>query len=205
MILKSLPTGPLGVNCYIVGDESTGDAAVFDPGGDAEDILALLAVNGLTCRLIVNTHTHWDHIGGNADMKAATGAPFVVHEKEVPGLASYASQAAAGGIAPPPMPDKLLKEGDTIAIGGLTGRCVELRGHSPCALGIIFDKQKVAIVGDILFAGSIGRTDLDGGNVEHLLEDVRTKLFVLPDDTVVLPGHGPATTIGREKRFNPFF
>jgi hydroxyacylglutathione hydrolase len=207
MILKMMETGPLMVNTYIVGDETTREAAVVDPGGDVDKILLALAEDKLKCVMIVNTHTHFDHIGGNAELKKATGAELVTHPDEARGLAQSGDAARLFGFTSisSPAPDRLVKEGETLKIGNLTARVVRMRGHSPCGIALVFDAENVAIVGDALFAGSIGRCDLPGGDMEQLLEDIRQGLFTLNDDMKVLPGHGPVTTVGREKRFNPFF
>ncbi len=205
MVVIQLETGPLAVNTYIVGDEKTKEAMVIDPGGDVPAILSALAKQGLTCKLIFNTHTHWDHIGGNGELKKATGATLVTHADEAPDLANAPVQASFFGMNVPPSPgaDRLVGEGDVLKVGGIEMKVIELPGHSPCGLGLLFDK--FAIVGDALFAGSIGRTDFPGGDLNTLLDNIRRKLFTLPDETVVLSGHGPRTTVGREKKFNPFF
>jgi glyoxylase-like metal-dependent hydrolase (beta-lactamase superfamily II) len=205
MILMELETGPLQVNTYIVGDEKTKEAMVVDPGGDVPKILTALAKHGLTCKMIFNTHTHWDHTGGNAELKRVTGAPIVTHADEAAALGSAAEQASFFGMSVPSSPpaDQLVKEGDTVQVGALSLKVIELPGHSPCGLGLLIGK--FAIVGDALFAGSIGRTDFPGGDLHTLLDNIRRKLFTLPDDTVVLSGHGPRTTVGQEKKFNPFF
>ncbi len=207
MILKKIEVGPLGVNCYIVGDEKTKEAAVVDPGGDVDAILALLKKEGLTCRQIINTHAHFDHVGGNARLKEATGADILTHPDEASSLAHVDDAAKMFGInsenSPPA--DKLVTEGDIVEIGEIKARIAELHGHSPCGIALIFDEEKLVIVGDTLFAGSIGRTDFPGGSYDALIQDIQNKLFTLPDETVVLPGHLGETTIGREKRHNPFF
>jgi len=205
MILKVMETGPLQVNTYIVGDSESGLAAVIDPGGDADEILEQLNKNKLKCQLIINTHTHFDHSGGNARLKKLTGAPLLTHPDEAEPLQHLSGLGLMMGIRveDSPMPDQFAREGDVIKLGSIEMKVIELPGHSPCAIGLLFDKY--AIVGDALFAGSIGRTDFPGGNFDILTENIRKKLFILPDDTVVLPGHGPATTIGREKKINPFF
>ncbi len=207
MIIKVFESGPLMVNCYIVGDEETGQAAVVDPGGNVDQILKILEENKLKCTMIVNTHTHFDHVGGNAELKRATGAELVTHPDEAPALEATDSAARLFGLSEEKSPpaDRLVREGDILRIGKLNARIVELRGHSPCGIALIVDDEKIAIVGDALFAGSIGRTDFPGGSFESLISDIREKLFVLPDETVVLTGHGPPTEIGREKGTNPFF
>jgi len=216
MILKMMETGPLMVNCYIVGDEAAGDAAVFDPGGDADRILRAVRESGLKVKYILNTHAHWDHVGGNGALRAATGAPILAHRLEADGLGSAGSRARSFGLrVDPSAASRFLKEGDVVDMGTISFRVLDLRGHSPGGLGFVFEGElemegrkelrKLVICGDALFAGSIGRTDFPGGNMELLLENIRQKIFTLPDDTLVLPGHGPVSTVGREKRTNPFF
>jgi glyoxylase-like metal-dependent hydrolase (beta-lactamase superfamily II) len=205
MIIRHLEAGPLAVNCYIIGDETTKDAIVVDPGGDVPLILALLKEEGLTCRIIFNTHTHFDHIGGNAELKKKTGAELVTHPLEAKHLGNASAGAMLFGMRVPNSPgaDRTVVEGDTLTVGSLTADLVELPGHSPAGLALLYPGH--AFVGDALFAGSIGRTDFPGGSFTALTGSIRDKLFVLPDDTLVYPGHGPKTTIGREKRSNPFF
>lgn len=215
MILKKLETGPLMVNCYIVGDEGTRQAAVFDPGGNADQILNLLSQHGLTLRYIVNTHTHWDHTGGNADLQQATGAPILTHSSEASGLDAAGRQTAAfGSSGEKSQAARFVKEGDTIELGAISFQVTDLRGHSPGGLGFIFEGEvkldggpelrKLVICGDALFAGSIGRTDFPGGDMTLLVANIRSKILSLPDNTLVLPGHGPISTVGREKQSNPF-
>lgn len=205
MIIREMETGPLMVNTYIVGDPNTGDAAVIDPGGDADKIMAQLKKDKLTCVMIVNTHSHFDHAGGNASLKKITKAPLVIHPDEAESLPYLASLGILMGVRAEnsPKPDRLVSEGDVLKVGSIEMKVIELPGHSPCGIGLLIDNY--AIVGDSLFAGSIGRTDFPGGDFDVLTDNIRRKLFILPDDTVVLPGHGPATTIGREKQYNPFF
>jgi glyoxylase-like metal-dependent hydrolase (beta-lactamase superfamily II) len=205
MIIRHLEAGPLATNCYIIGDEATREAAVVDPGGDAPRILALLARDKLTCKTIFNTHTHFDHIGGNADLKKATGAEIVAHALEAAHLGRAGAQSLLFGVSVPDSPpaDRTVAEGEVLKIGQLEGKLVGIPGHSPMGLAVLFPGH--AFVGDALFAGSIGRTDFPGGSFRALIAGIRDKLFVLPDETVVWPGHGPSTTIGQEKRFNPFF
>ena len=216
MILKMLETGPLMVNCYVVADEETKETAVFDPGGSVEEILNALAQEGLKVKYIINTHSHWDHVGGNKQLQEATGAAILTHRDEAPELGSASTRAAHFGTdATDSVASQFIQEGDVIEVGSLRFDVLDLRGHSIASLGFVFEgeldlegvkeKRKLVICGDALFAGSIGRTDFPGSNLDLLLENIRTKVFILPDDTLVLPGHGPASTVGREKQLNPFF
>ncbi len=215
MILKMLETGPLMVNCYIVGDETTKEAAVFDPGGNVDQILTAVSDDGLKVTYIMNTHTHWDHVGGNQELKDATGAPILTHRDEAPALQSVNEHATMfGSSATNSTASRFIEEGDVIEMGTIRFEVLDLRGHSPAGLGFVCEgelemdgvkqQKKLVICGDALFAGSIGRTDFPGGNMELLLENIRKKIFTLPDDTLVLSGHGPVTTVGREKQSNPF-
>lgn len=216
MILKMLEVGPLMVNCYIVGDEDTGEAAVFDPGGDAAKILEALKDEGLKVKYIVNTHTHWDHVGANSEMQEATGAPIVTHRDEAPALSQAVERAAQWGFpSRKSEASQFVEEGDVIEVGSVKFKVIDVRGHSPAGLAFVFKGEvdlngsrktaDMVICGDALFAGSIGRTDFPGGDMPLLLENIRNKVFILPDDTLVLPGHGPVSTVGREKDHNPFF
>lgn len=204
MILESLPTGPLQVNCYIIGCETTRDAAVIDPGGDVDQILDLVQKLDLQVKLIINTHGHFDHVGGNRRLIEKTGAELLLHEADLPLLGLAAQHAAGYGLSTEqsPEPDRLMKAGDLIRLGELELRVLETPGHTPGGVCLYVDDQ--VIVGDTLFAGSIGRTDLPGGDHQQLLDSIHKNLLTLPDETVAHPGHGPATTIGRERRYNPF-
>jgi glyoxylase-like metal-dependent hydrolase (beta-lactamase superfamily II) len=205
MIIDSLEVGPIMANCYIVGCEETKSAAVIDPGGDSGDILRQLTKLGLTVAYLINTHGHFDHVGANNKMKAATGAPLLIHAGDAPMLSHLNSAAAAFGLSSEnsPAPDQTVSDGDVISFGNIQLKVFHTPGHSPG--GIALYTPGFVFVGDTLFAMSIGRTDLPGGDYETLINSVRKKLFTLPDDTRVFCGHGPETTIGREKRFNPFF
>jgi hydroxyacylglutathione hydrolase len=216
MILKMMETGPLMVNTYIVGDKATGEAAVFDPGGDADSILAVVREEGLKVKYIINTHAHFDHVGGNKELHDKTGAPIIIHQDESADLAVVGSRATMFGCtAEGSSASEFIKEGDAIEVGPIIFKVIDLRGHSSAGLGFVFEgeldingsrgKKKAIICGDALFAGSIGRTDFPGGNLDLLLENIRRKIFTLPDETLVLSGHGPVTTVGREKQYNPFF
>lgn len=204
MILESLPTGPLQVNCYILGCPKTRQAAVIDPGGDVPEILALLQQHDLKLQLVINSHGHFDHVGGNRQLLAATGAELLLHQADSQLLASAASHAAAFGMQTDssPPPQRLLAGGEQLVLGELLIEVLHTPGHSPGGICLLIEDQ--VIVGDTLFAGSIGRTDLPGGDHQTLIASIRDKLLVLPDATEVHPGHGPSTTIGREKRYNPF-
>ncbi len=215
MILKMLEVGPLSVNCYIVADNETRETAVFDPGGHVPRILEVLAEDDLTVKYIINTHGHFDHVGGNKELQDRTGAPILIHRDEGPGLLAAGERAALYGLTGiSSKASRFIGEGDILDVGSIRFEVVELRGHSHTGLGYLFEgdieteghtqRRQIFISGDILFAGSIGRTDFPGGNLEVLLEDIRKKIFSLPDDTLVLSGHGPITTVGQERRFNPF-
>lgn len=205
MIIKSLEVGPIMANCYIVGCEQTQKAAVIDPGGDADRILMTLAEEKLTVEYLINTHGHFDHVGDNRRMKEATGAPLLIHAGDAPMLSRLSTDAAMFGLSAQnsPEPDRTVEEGDTVEFGEIALKVLHTPGHSPG--GIALHTDGVVFVGDTLFAGSIGRTDLPGGDYNTLIQSVRTKLFPLGDEVKVFCGHGPATTIGREKQYNPFF
>jgi len=205
MLIETLVVGPLQVNCYVVGCEATGEAIVIDPGDQARWVAEVAKRHGLTVKRIVNTHAHFDHLGGVRQLKELTGAPFALHEDELPLVESFTRQALFFGfrVGDPPEVDEFLAEGDEVKFGEVSLKVLHTPGHSPGGISLVGDG--VVFVGDELFMGSIGRTDLPGGDYETLISTVREKLFTLDDDTVVYPGHGPATTIGRERRYNPFF
>lgn len=204
MIVVSLPTGPLEVNCYIVGCPATGKAAVIDPGGDVDRILQLLERHHLTPVMVINTHGHFDHIGGNRQLIEATGCALLIHREDAPLLPRANEHAILFGLQTElsPAPTRLLDDGDIIELGELSIRVIHTPGHSRG--GICLQVEDHLFVGDTLFCGSIGRTDLPGGDHQLLISGIREKLFPLADDTRVCPGHGPVTTIGREKQHNPF-
>lgn len=204
MILESLVVGPLGVNCYIVGDEKTRAVIVIDPGGDGRDILDVVQRHHLTVSAIVNTHAHFDHILALNEIRAATHASFLIHADEVPILAAAQASAALWGmyVAQPAPADRLLREGDQVSVGAIAFQVLHTPGHTPG--GICLLNAKNIFVGDTLFQGGIGRTDFPGGDYATLMQSIRDRLLTLPDDTMVYPGHGPATTIGQEKQWNPF-
>jgi hydroxyacylglutathione hydrolase len=204
LIIKTLPVGPIMANCFILGCQDTLQAAVIDPGDEADKILQSLAESKLTLRYIINTHGHPDHVGANKRLKEATGAPILIHALDAPMLNQIAVSMAAWGLTGEnsPPPDKTLAEGDTITFGNITLTVIHTPGHTPGGISLKTDGR--VFVGDTLFAGSVGRTDFPGGNFETLRTSIQTKLFALADDVQVYTGHGPSTTIGREKCYNPF-
>lgn len=203
-VLHQMSVGPLQVNCFIVACGKTKQAMVVDPGEEGPRILHVAEREGLQVVKVVNTHGHFDHIGANQQVVDATGAELLIHKDDLPILQNARNHAQVYGlsVSASPEPDRLLKEGDEVSIGELAFKVFHVPGHSPggiCLLG-----EGHLFVGDVLFSGSIGRTDLPGGDFDSLVEGVREKLFSLPEDTVVHPGHGPDTTIGRERAYNPF-
>jgi hydroxyacylglutathione hydrolase len=206
MILKTLVVGPFASNCYIVGSESTKHGLIIDPGAEAKLIIKTANDLGLKIDLILVTHAHIDHIGALAAVKESTGAEFVIHESEAKaGLGMFSrmlSSVTGGSFSQPPKPDRLLKDGDIIDIDNLKFTVLHTPGHSPG--GISLYGHGILFSGDTLFNHGIGRTDFPGCSYEQIIDSIQNKLLTLPDETVVYPGHGPATTIGEEKRGNPF-
>jgi hydroxyacylglutathione hydrolase len=204
MQLSRLVVGPLQVNCYVVYDEKSKDAMVIDPGDDGQEILGLVKSKGLKVKYIVNTHAHFDHVGANKLLKDSTGAELLIHEADSGLLGGTANQARMFGMtaASSPKADRYVKHGDVLTIGDASFTVLHTPGHS--AGGISLAGDGVVFTGDALFAGSIGRTDLMGGDLMTLITSIRTNLLALPDETVVLSGHGPQSTIGEERRENPF-
>lgn len=206
MIIKKLVLGPIQSNCYIIGSEETKQGIVIDPGAEAERILEVVSQEGLDIKFIVITHVHTDHAGAATRVKEATGAEVCFHSEDTPlrqGSKRWLSGTIFGtAYDDPPPADRYLNGGDSVDVGGLHFTVLHSPGHSPggiCLLG-----EGVVFTGDTLFNFGIGRYDLEGGNYHKLMNSIHTKLMVLPDETLVYPGHGPETTIGAERRGNPF-
>jgi hydroxyacylglutathione hydrolase len=197
--------GPLACNCYVVGDEDTRRAIVIDPGGDADDLAAVIAEQRLVVTTIVATHAHFDHILAAERLRSLTGAPFLLHDADRP-LLDWMQESGrlflGVELPPPPEVDAPAAEGDRVVAGDVELEIVHTPGHSPGSISLI--APDALFSGDTLFAGSIGRTDLPGGDTQALLSVVRSKLFTLDESLCVYPGHGPATTLAEERANNPF-
>jgi hydroxyacylglutathione hydrolase len=207
MIHEILPVGMLACNCSIVADEATGEAVVIDPGDDIERIQEILARHNLKAKYIVATHAHIDHVGGIEKLRRTSDAAVLMHEQDLPLYQGLATQAAWLGIEAPGVVevDQFLKEGDILRSGQLALEVIHTPGHSPGSLSLHLPGENRRIwSGDTLFQGSIGRTDLWGGSYQQILHSIQDTLLRFPDDTPVFPGHGPSTTIGKERESNPF-
>ena len=206
MFHKIFPVGPLQCNCSVIGDEQTHEAMVIDPGDQVEMIVNLLRQQNLKLTQIVVTHAHIDHVGGAMKLKAATGAPILMNQNDHALLKLVDDQASWLGMQPPgPVHvDVAVSNGRILKIGEISANVIHTPGHTEGSICLYFPKEKKLIAGDTLFAGSIGRTDLPGGSFEKIMHSLHSQLLPLPDDTDVIPGHGPATTIGRERQTNPF-
>ena len=204
MAIQTFVVGPLQSNSYLVVDERSRQAAVIDPGMESESVLEAVHDEGLRVESVIITHGHFDHVFSSAAFKAETGAQVIMHPDDVPLLLEMPETARLFGFKapPPPQPDRLVREGDVIKVGELALSVLETPGHTPGGISLCLDNA--VFVGDTLFAGSVGRTDLRGGSLDALLRSIRTRLLTLPDWTVVYPGHGAATSIGAERRDNPF-
>ncbi len=205
LIVRGIVVGVFAENCWIIGSQRTGEGIVIDPGDQPDEILALAKDMGLTVKLIANTHAHVDHILGVRGVQEATGAPFLLHSAEVE-MARHAGQGAARwtgrSLEPPPEPDRLLADGDEVEVAGVRLKVISTPGHTQGSVSFYTDG--LVFSGDTLFRGSIGRTDMQGGDYGQEMASIVDKLLALPDETIVLPGHMDETRIGYERQTNPF-
>lgn len=206
MILESFPVGPLACNCTILGDEDAHEAIVIDPGDDIARIHRRLKELGMQLKQILVTHAHIDHVGGALKLKRLTGAPIFLNEQDLPLLKMMDAQAAWLGVETPEtaLPDESLADSLVVGLARYPAKVIHTPGHTQGSVCLHFEPLKLLIAGDTLFAGSIGRTDLPGGNFDQIIDSIHSQLMALPDETKVFPGHGPTTTIGEERRGNPF-
>ena len=206
MIHEILPVGPLQCNCSILGDEASHEAMVIDPGDDIEDVLAIVRKHNLNVKQIVITHAHIDHVGGAMKLRAATGAPILLNENDTALLKMLDMQASWVGMPAPGAVsiDSSITTGDSITAGSLKADVLHTPGHSEGSICLYFPAEHKLIAGDTLFAGSIGRTDLPGGSMQKILRSLHNTVLALPDETIVVPGHGGLTTIGDERENNPY-
>jgi glyoxylase-like metal-dependent hydrolase (beta-lactamase superfamily II) len=205
VILETLPVGALRTNCYVLGCEETRLGAVIDPGGDAADILAAVERRRLALKYVLLTHAHFDHIGAAGEVAEATGAAVALHPGDLALLRARGGAALFGMFSRPcPEPALSLADGQVVELGALRLSVLHTPGHTPGHVTFHEPTAGAAFDGDVLFQDGIGRTDLPGGNLDQLIDSIHTKLFVLPEYTVLYPGHGPSTTVGEEKWHNPF-
>jgi hydroxyacylglutathione hydrolase len=206
MTIETFPVGPLQCNCTILGDEQAGEAIVIDPGDNVSRIHRRLTELGLKLKQILITHAHIDHVGGALKLKRLTGAPILLNENDLPLLKMMDEQAGWLGVATPETapPDDPLTDGLSVGLDSCPAQVLHTPGHTQGSVCLHFAPLKLLIAGDTLFAGSIGRTDLPGGNFDQIIDSIESRLLTLPDETKVLPGHGPTTTIGAERKSNPF-
>lgn len=204
MIIKNVVVGPLDVNCYILGCEDTREAVIIDPGDNADKIIEAIENEGLKPKFVINTHAHFDHVGSVRTIQEHYKIDFFLHEGDSFLIDNANEQAAAFGLNPIPRPEinKFINHGDNIPLGAKFIHVIHTPGHSPG--GVCYHIDNNVFVGDTLFSGSIGRTDLPGGSYKTLINSIKEKLFPLGDDTIVYPGHGPSTSIESERKHNPF-
>lgn len=206
MVMETFPLGPLQCNCTLLGDEASGEAMVIDPGDNVLYILERLAAHRLTLKHIVVTHAHIDHVGGALKLKRATGAPVLLNENDLPLLKMMDVQAAWLGVATPEVaaPDEDARAGLVVGVANHKAQVLHTPGHTQGSICLHFADEKLLFAGDTLFAGSIGRTDLPGGDGRQILRSIHDRLLTLADETRVIPGHGVETTIGAEREDNPW-
>ncbi len=206
MYLDSIVVGPIGANCFIVGDPRAGLGAIIDPGDDPERVLEAAARSGLTIEYVIATHGHFDHTGGVRGVVDGLGCEFLMHEADLFFARDSVASARRWGVRidQVPDPDRFLADGEVISVGSIELRVIHTPGHSPGGICLYAESEGILFSGDTLFQGSIGRTDFRQGSMEQLVASIRERVFSLPDDTVVHTGHGPPTTVGAEKRLNPF-
>jgi glyoxylase-like metal-dependent hydrolase (beta-lactamase superfamily II) len=205
VIVKTIAVGMTQTNCYVVGCKETSQGVVIDPGAESGAILATIEEAGLEIRYVLNTHCHFDHIGANADVVEGTGAPLAVHRDGLP-LLRMGGGAALFGLPgrESPEPEFELADGQLLEVGNLSFQVIHTPGHSPGSVTFYLREHGAAFDGDVLFAGGVGRADLPGASWETLMESIRGAILALPDETVLYPGHGPTTTVGRERQSNPW-
>lgn len=206
MLLESFATGPLQSNCTLLADEQTREALLVDPGDEAGKIARRIAAHGLALKRILLTHAHLDHVGAAFALRRLSGAPVSLHRDDLPLLESVDSQAAWLGMNPPEKgtPDHWLDDNAIVGLPTIPLKVLHTPGHTQGGVCFYHEAENLLIAGDTLFLGSVGRTDLPGGNMEQLMRSIHTRLLPLPDETRVICGHGPATTLGRERQTNPF-
>ena len=206
MILETFAVGPLACNCTLLGDEQAGEAIVIDPGAEVGRIYRRITELGLKLKQILITHGHIDHVGGALELKRLTGAPILLNENDLPLLRMMEAQAAWVGMETPEVapPDTSLVDGQHVGLEYYPARVLHTPGHTQGSICLHFAPLKLLVAGDTLFADSIGRTDLPGGNYEQIIDSIQSRLMALSDETLVIPGHGLNTTIGAERRSNPF-
>jgi len=203
LLIRSAEVGTFAANCYLVACEETRAGVIIDPGAEARTILEMVAKEKIKVQYIINTHGHVDHVGANEEVRRALGVPLLIHEADGEMCKKpHASLSAFLGKLQLAAPDRLLTDGETLTVGNLTVEVIFTPGHTKGGISLLIDGA--LFTGDTLFAGSIGRTDFPGGSSEQIIRSIKARLLVFPDDTPVYPGHGPRTTIGEEKKYNPF-